>query len=516
MKTVFLVLLTMVVVQSNLLAKEVEGIIFDDLNRNGILDKGEKGIEGVVVSNQKDVVTTDSKGRYKLDLRSKAFIFVVKPSNFDVPTDNLNLPKFYQAYYPDGSPDYLKYKGIDKTDKDLSIVNFPLIKSEENKPLKALLIGDPQTADNERLSYFREGVEDMIRQDADFYIVYGDIADNNLEIYEREREIVGSLGIPGYHVPGNHDINYLSREEQDHMATFKKMYGPDYYSFNYDKTHFIVLNNVRYDGWNNKDSKQGSYFGGLDATQLEWLKNDIATVSDEYSIVINSHIPFLEAYTHKESILDLFNTLQDRDNLIAFSGHLHATQSLWFNSSTNWNGKGKFESMTVGATCGAWWANPKDEDGVPISTCMDGTPKGYFTMDIDNGSYNYSFIPSNRDDSFQIRIASPESSISSSDIETTDIIANIFVGKPTFKVEVIIDGRPSIEMKNITGEDPFLARSLNNRLNADNWAPVLHKTDHLWKVKLPSDLTKGVHKIEVIGYGDRGNIYRGFHLLEII
>jgi hypothetical protein len=45
-----------------------KGIVFDDTNHNRVLDKDEKGIPGIVVSNQYQVVKTDEKGFFSLFL----------------------------------------------------------------------------------------------------------------------------------------------------------------------------------------------------------------------------------------------------------------------------------------------------------------------------------------------------------------------------------------------------------------------------------------------------------------
>src|SRR5699024_2438754 len=45
------------------------GQVFDDTNRNSVLDADEVGIPDVQVSNGLDVVTTDSEGRYELPVR---------------------------------------------------------------------------------------------------------------------------------------------------------------------------------------------------------------------------------------------------------------------------------------------------------------------------------------------------------------------------------------------------------------------------------------------------------------
>jgi hypothetical protein len=44
----------------------LDGIVFNDKNKNSKQDTNEPGIAGVTVSNGREVVTTDDKGRYEL------------------------------------------------------------------------------------------------------------------------------------------------------------------------------------------------------------------------------------------------------------------------------------------------------------------------------------------------------------------------------------------------------------------------------------------------------------------
>ncbi|MCK4886184.1 MAG: metallophosphoesterase, partial [Planctomycetes bacterium] len=46
--------------------QDATGVVYNDVNGNGIQDAREVGIAKVAVSNGTDVVTTDSNGQYKL------------------------------------------------------------------------------------------------------------------------------------------------------------------------------------------------------------------------------------------------------------------------------------------------------------------------------------------------------------------------------------------------------------------------------------------------------------------
>ena len=483
-------------------SKQVSGIVFVDENKDGIYNHREQTLKGIAVSNQKDIVLTNDKGEYNILLRDAAFLYVMKPSGYQVALNDQNFQQNYYFHHTQGAPNYLKYTGVYTTGNLPKQIDFPLYKIDEEKPLKALIIGDPQTADNERLDFFRDGgVTDMLKQEADFYIVLGDVADDYLDIYPREKAIISQLDIPGYHVPGNHDINYKSKNAINHFETFRKAYGPDYYAFNYNKTHFVILNNVNYFGWDTKNNKRGSYFGGLDRTQLEWLENDLRLVPDDYLIVLNSHIPFLDRFTDATVLKELTQLLVHR-KVLMLSGHTHAVQ-------TYWNTRGLSEGVIAGASCGSWWTGPNNEEGIPVATSMDGSPKGYFVFQFSGTDYDYKFIPENHPEDYQIRITLPLKT------EPQCITANWFIGKPHEKVMLRFDNQEPMEMENYTGFDPFMERTMAFRKNKDNWTPGLSETQHLWKVQIPKELSKGVHKIEVTAYTDNGKIVKGYKIFEI-
>jgi len=55
---------------------QVSGYVFEDKNNNGVMDRNEKGLPNVAVSNNVQVAVTDSKGRYTLPVQNDNIIFV--------------------------------------------------------------------------------------------------------------------------------------------------------------------------------------------------------------------------------------------------------------------------------------------------------------------------------------------------------------------------------------------------------------------------------------------------------
>src|SRR4030042_2060004 len=107
----------------------VNGIVFEDKNKNLQYDADEKGITGILVSNQVDVVKTDKDGRYELPVdQEEAIIFIIKPAGYLLPLNENNLPQFYYIHKPKGSSE-LKYPGIPPSGPLPEEVNFPLFKT---------------------------------------------------------------------------------------------------------------------------------------------------------------------------------------------------------------------------------------------------------------------------------------------------------------------------------------------------------------------------------------------------
>ena len=74
----------------------------------------------------------------------------------------------------------------------------------------------------------------------------GDIMYDDLSLYPRLNRIIGQIGLPWYNIGGNHDLNYESPNAKYSRETFKRIYGPPYYAFEYGGALFLMLDNVNY------------------------------------------------------------------------------------------------------------------------------------------------------------------------------------------------------------------------------------------------------------------------------
>lgn len=69
----------------------------------------------------------------------------------------------------------------------------------------------------------------------DAVIVSGDIADKYEQSWNKVRQMLATLKVPAYYVPGNHDDSASTVER------YNKVFGKDYYTFDVKGIHFIAL-----------------------------------------------------------------------------------------------------------------------------------------------------------------------------------------------------------------------------------------------------------------------------------
>lgn len=75
----------------------VIGYVFNDSNKNGLMDQDENGVEGVLVSNGIDWIKTDKTGAYQIEVRDDMDLTIVQPSGWQVPTDERMVPQFFTS-----------------------------------------------------------------------------------------------------------------------------------------------------------------------------------------------------------------------------------------------------------------------------------------------------------------------------------------------------------------------------------------------------------------------------------
>nr|WP_244652521.1 calcineurin-like phosphoesterase family protein [Glutamicibacter sp. FBE19] len=521
--------------------KTLEGVVFEDRNKNSKQDANEPGLPKVTVSNGRDVVTTDSQGRYALPAFENMTAFVTQPRGFQVPVDENNVAQFSYIHLPDGSPK-LKYGGIAPTGELPDAVNFPLARSEATQsPEQSCAIGaDVQTYNQQEVEYARKGAFADLAARTDYtgcgVLFIGDLVGNDLSLFAQTRELTSMLNGPARFLPGNHDIDFDSLDGVHEFDTYRAQFGPEYYSYDTGKTHVVALNTIEYP--TKVPAKRSDYTYQLGKQQLEWLRADIAKVPKNKAIVLAGHSPLLEFFFNDEhttkEVKEIYKILKGRE-VVSLGGHTHMSENLregdlmkgWLDEVGE-DGL-PFTHLTVPAVAGQWYGGRVTETGYPTSLQQDGTPPGVLTLDIKNTKITERFTPTGGDESNQMAVGlntpayrdwykenvdkeygtiealeNPLSVSRSGLAEDTWLTTNFWMGSTGSTVAVSIDGNAPVKStrtQSLTGETARTGAKYSDPVAiAEQFVHgggLPEKTSHLWRLELPDDLETGSHTAEV-------------------
>lgn len=494
--TIALVLPAFTTVPEQQAPQMASGTVFEDRNGNGVQDRGEPGLAGVLVSNQHDFVKTDRNGRWSLVATNDTIFFVVKPRGFRTPVDENNLPRFYYIHKPQGSPP-LKYPGVAPTGPLPKNINFPLRRQEEPKRFAALFFGDTQPRDLREVDYItRDIIEPLIgRHDAKFGVTLGDIAFDDLNTFEPLAASIALLGIPWYNVLGNHDLNFDADHDHHSDETFERVFGPSYYSFDYGPTHFVVLDDVVWQGAKTQPDNRGRYKAGLGKAQLDWLAKDLANVPSNQLVVLMMHIPINEIEEREQ----LYRLLETRPFALSVSAHTHYQEHRFITREDGWRGPEPHHHVVNVTTSGSWWQGAPDENGVPHTTMRCGAPNGYAIFTFDGNQYGIEFRAARRPATYQMQIEAP-AAVPAGETAGKPIYVNVFGGSDRSKVEWRLGKGEFRPMTKVREADPAYARlhERDKSLQAPyRPLPAPIASPHLWKAQLPGRIPRGTVVIEV-------------------
>ena len=461
------------------------GVVFHDTNGNGIRDVGEHGIPGVGVSDQRTVTLTDAQGSWVLPGQTKTVYFVIKPWGYKTPVSKDNIPRFYYLHN-NTQPLNLDAPTIPRTGPLPESIDFPLVPQDEPDRFDAIFMGDPQPESHEEVTYFAHDVlEELVGTTAAFAVTLGDITSDRLDLYDHINQATSMVGIPFFNTPGNHDANYDGVDTYDHYETWRTVFGPRYYSFNYGPVHFVILSNVLFPEGGKK------YITGLGRDQLEWLEADLSHVPEDRLVVLSMHV----APGGADRITDLGRLnelLEDRAHTLSFSAHSHTISQGFLDESVGWSGTNPHYHINAGAACGRWWQGARDETDIPHATSADGSPNGYFIVSFDGNEYSARFKAARRPADYQMQIQAPDQ-VEWGRPTNTPVLVNVFSGSPGSTVEMSVDDSGEwIALEFAPQRDPLYAR-VTERESGQGASTSFH----MWEGLLPTGMTPGGHLIRV-------------------
>ena len=462
---------------SNFRKSMVHGRVFDA----GSLNK--KGLDGVLVSNGVEVAKTTSEGFYSLPTRRD--VFIIKPSNWSVPVEEATgLPAFasthstFANYKPEsdaGAQDVETQKSLD----------FNLRYIQEPRRFSAALFADPQPADKLELTYLRRAMDKMsARNDFAFGLALGDIASDDLTIFPDYLAQASRLGIPVWHIPGNHDHDVGEQTSHDRLKTWRKTFGPPTYAFEYSGALFIMLDNVCV-------RDDGSYFGHIGPNGLNFVRNLLELTHPEKLVVVCTHIPLTSSHNDDSSCTTSDTSalleLIDGRKAVSFSGHMHTSEHHYIPYAG-----GAHHHQVISALSGSWWSGPMDKEGLPLSIASDGTPHGWHALTIDGDDYHTEFIPARHDACGRVIASFAEQSRPTglqleavTDFPENRVLVNVFDGGPRTKVFLDLAGE-RYQLRRVSAFDPYTTSIFSGARETIKYWVNPELCSHLWMLDMNS------------------------------
>lgn len=505
MKSIILTCFAIILSLSSVSAQEmVKGKVYLDSNKNNKMDQREKGIADVAVSNGKDVVLTDKDGKYEIPVDNDEIIFVIKPSEYNLPVNDKNLPQFYYIHKPAGSPE-LKYKGVEPTGPLPEEVNFALWEGEYKEDYDILVFGDPQPYTEKEVDYFDRDIVNELEgvQGYEFGLSLGDIVGDDLDLYTPYINSVARIGIPWFNVYGNHDMNYDVEDGEYADETWEATYGPATYSFNHGKVHYINLDDVIYP----REDGRGGYVGGFTEKQLAFIENDLAVVPKDRLVIVSFHIPTIYEGVNPATFREadqkrLFELLLPFENTLTLSAHTHMQGIFFIDDTFGWNGQHPHFHYNVGTTSGDWWSGTPDRDNIPETTMRDGTPNGYAMLRFKGNQFTIDYKVARQEASVKMNIWGPKV-VPRAEWFSTEFYVNYFLGNDSTIVEYKLKDSEDDwrKMSRVKMGDPFIT-DLRSSWDKSEILPAGKRpsnpevSTHLWKTGVPKGMPQGEYTMQ--------------------
>ncbi len=476
------------------------GIIFHDQTGDQIFNKGrDVPLEGVPVSNGREIVLSDSLGFYEIPVRHSDIIFVIKPPNWTFLKDQYQNPLFYYIHAKH-SVGGTRYEGLSSTRPFPESIDFPLYPSDESETFDVLILGDTQPRNMQEIVFMaRDALPELVGIDVAFGATLGDVVFDDLSLFTPVKQSLATSGLPFHYILGNHDLDYSASCNNSARGSWFKNFGPSYYSFTHGNAHFIVLDNIRWI----VELGEKQYKTGLGSDQMNFLRKEVSRIDEEKLLVLLAHIPWAGSteWIDEQEKKDFMDILSKHPNSVSLTSHRHRHHHLLIDQELGFPGEGYHHMVVVGTVCGAWWQGVPDEYGIPHAMMSDGTPTSYSILHIDNNSWKLGFKATRRPEDFQMHIHSPDVMRSDETVDMT-VRANIFNALPTAEVKMRVgENMDWIPMERHIQHDPVRAEAMEREQEIEDlsWRRLgrNHESEHIWQAKLGHELEPGAHVIYI-------------------
>ena len=372
-----------------------------------------KGVAGVVVTDGVNITKTDAKGAYALPTKVKdphcQFVHISIPSGYEVERIG-NAPQFYKRVDPKAKKQSFNFK-LTKVDQSvysvLTIADAHICggvnrfghKDDRERYITTLVPALKERAAQCEGRVYMVSLGDMT-QTASRPGWKGRTTGYSLKMYMDDTDV----DFPIFNVIGNHDHNHAPKGEvfndetvYQSRADYHRDLGPEYYSFNIGREHYVVVDNTfvitKDSGPTNNPNATKGYWYRLDSYQHDWLAKDIAALdkSKVDRIVFLAHCG-LFGYAGKKQQMDLEQTLDHFKGyeVVALIGHHHADHTL----KKKWNEKPLYQFIHPSAAGTAWYT---------YDNC-EGTPGAIADYTFKNGKFTRTYVPYGSNKGLQYRV----------------------------------------------------------------------------------------------------------------
>lgn len=461
---------------------------------------GDDAVEGAVVSDGVLFTKTDSKGVYQLaSEKANGYVFVVTPSGYEPDSDGFQA-KFWNKLTENASTAERSDFGLTKVSND----NF-----------KLLVLGDMHLANrnSDRKQFYNctDDINDFAEKNASSKIYAITLGDMTWDLYwysnsyyfpqyiaDMNAKMPSSIKV--YHTIGNHDHDMNATGDWNTVVQYKQYIGPNNYSFNLGKYHFIVVDDIE---CTNKtasktDGSVRKYNENVVNDVIEWVKKDLSYVDKSTPVIVTSHAPLYSPTGVTSFSANLKNTTAFLNCFTGytthfFTGHTHKIYNVDNLSKT----PAHFEHNS-GAVCATWWWTGKltnsNNPAAGLHIAQDGAPGGYYEYTFTGTDMKWVFHGTGRENSEQffsydmnnVKLSANEYTSSyASDYNSypaNTVLINVWNYDPSWTISVKENGT-ALGVTRVRTYDPLFLLSYT-ATGSTSFGPTL--TAHMFKVTASS------------------------------
>lgn len=189
---------------------------------------------------------------------------------------------------------------------------FSFFSFAQTKPFRFAFISDTHigSPDGKAEEDLRRTVADInsMKDQLAFVVITGDITElgTNQQL-QLAKQILDSLQIPYYIIPGNHDTGW----SESGGLSFTNTFGADKFFFTYNGIHFIACASGPYVRMSD---------GHVPRDAMNWMKAKLRTIKNGEPIIFLNHYPLDNGLDNWYEVIDLLKT---KNTILALCGHGH-------------------------------------------------------------------------------------------------------------------------------------------------------------------------------------------------